>query len=94
METTTPETSSSRPHRKSGWLFVRDLLIIVVIALLASVLIKSFLVRSFYIPSGSMENTLQKDDRVLVNQLEPRLLPIERGDIVVFTDPGGWLAPK
>ncbi|WP_291052204.1 signal peptidase I [Herbiconiux sp.] len=76
---------------KSAWLFARDLLIIFVIALLASVLIKTFLVRSFYIPSGSMENTLQINDRILVNQLEPSLLPLSHGDVVVFKDPGGWL---
>jgi signal peptidase I len=72
---------------------VRDLAIIFAIALLASVLIKTFLVRSFYIPSGSMENTLQINDRILVNQLEPSLMPISRGDVVVFKDPGGWLPP-
>lgn len=84
--------SQSRRSR-SAWLFARDLVIIFVIALLASVLIKTFLVRSFYIPSGSMENTLQVDDRILVNQLEPNLIPITRGDVVVFKDPGGWLMP-
>ncbi|WP_240978360.1 signal peptidase I [Planctomonas sp. JC2975] len=72
-------------------LFLRDLAIIVVVALLASFLIKTFLVRSFYIPSGSMENTLQINDLILVNELEPGLVPIHRGDVVVFTDPGGWL---
>jgi signal peptidase I len=78
-------------RQRSAWLFARDLLIIFVVALLASVLIKTFLVRSFFIPSGSMENTLQIDDRILVNQLEPGLIPLERGDVVVFQDPGGWL---
>jgi signal peptidase I len=89
------ETAGGRRSRRqrSAWLFVRDLLIIFVIALLASVLIKTFLVRSFFIPSGSMENTLQIDDRILVNQLEPTLMPISRGDVVVFKDPGGWLQP-
>ncbi len=87
-------TGDQRPRRsRSAWLFARDLLIIFVIALLASVLIKTFLVRSFYIPSGSMENTLQIDDRILVNQLEPGLMPLSRGDVVVFKDPGGWLPP-
>ncbi|MDO9397006.1 MAG: signal peptidase I [Herbiconiux sp.] len=90
-----PETAGGRRARRSrsAWLFARDLLIIFVIALLASVLIKTFLVRSFYIPSGSMENTLQINDRILVNQLEPTLVPISRGDVVVFKDPGGWLDP-
>ncbi|QJU52859.1 signal peptidase I [Herbiconiux sp. KACC 21604] len=91
---TAPERRPRRSKRsKSAWLFARDLLVIFVIALLASVLIKTFLVRSFYIPSGSMENTLQVNDRILVNQLEPALIPISRGDVVVFKDPGGWLNP-
>jgi len=61
-------------------------------ALLISFLIKTFLVRSFYIPSGSMENTLQINDRIIVNELVPRAIGLQRGDVVVFTDPGGWLS--
>lgn len=66
---------------------------IFVVALLVSFLIKTFLVRSFFIPSSSMEQTLQIDDRILVNELVPNLVDIERGDVVVFRDPGGWLPP-
>ncbi|MBF4632622.1 signal peptidase I [Clavibacter michiganensis subsp. phaseoli] len=69
------------------------MIVIVIVALLASVLIKTFLVRSFYIPSGSMENTLQINDRILVNELVPDLVPLQHGDVVVFHDPGYWLAP-
>ncbi|WP_116282699.1 signal peptidase I [Subtercola boreus] len=83
-----------RRRRRGGWYFFRDLLVIFLIALLASVLIKTFLVRSFYIPSGSMENTLLIKDRILVNELEPSLIPIQRGDVIVFTDPGGWLPAR
>lgn len=72
----------------------RDFVVILVIAIAVAFLIKVFLVRSFYIPSGSMENTLHVDDRVLVNELQPRLFPIQRGDVVVFKDPGGWLPPE
>jgi len=85
-----PEKTKSR----SGLLFLRDLLIIFVVAVLVSFLIKTFVVRSFYIPSGSMENTLQVNDLIIVNELEPNLMPIQRGDVVVFTDPGGWLPPS
>lgn len=67
--------------------FLRDLLIIVLAALLVSFLVKTFVVRSFWIPSGSMENTLQIKDHVIVNELAT----IHRGDVVVFSDPGGWL---
>ena len=74
--------------------FFRDLVIIVVIAFLASYALKTFLIRSFYIPSGSMKETLQVDDRILVNQLVPAVQDVQRGDVIVFKDPGGWLHPQ
>jgi signal peptidase I len=74
-------------------LFIRDILLIFLAALLISFLIKTFLIRSFYIPSSSMEQTLHVYDRIIVNQLQPDLVPIGHGDVVVFKDPGGWLNP-
>lgn len=71
--------------------FIRDLLVIVLVAVIISFLMKTFLIRSFYIPSTSMENTLKVDDRVIVNQLVPTPIGLQRGDVVVFKDPGGWL---
>jgi signal peptidase I len=80
--------------RKRGFvLFLRDVALIIVAAIIISFLIKTFLIRSFYIPSESMEDTLLVNDRIIVNQLVPDLTSIERGDVVVFTDPGGWLDP-
>lgn len=73
--------------------FLIDLVVVLGAALVLSLLIKTFLIRSFFIPSGSMLETLQIDDRIIVNQLTPALYPIERGDVVVFKDPGGWLGP-
>jgi signal peptidase I len=70
----------------------RDLLFIVLAALVVSFLIKTFLIRSFYIPTQSMEDTLITDDRIIVSQLTPNLVPLNRGDIIVFVDPGGWLS--
>lgn len=60
-------------------------------ALAISLLIKTFLVQFFYIPSGSMENTLQVNDRVAVNKIPFLSQSIHRGDVVVFRDPDGWL---
>jgi signal peptidase I len=60
-------------------------------ALIISILIKTFLVQAFFIPSGSMEKTLLVDDRVLVNKLVDKPEEVHRGDVVVFRDPGGWL---
>ena len=86
--------ADKRRKQRSVKLFIRDILIIFVVAVLVSFLIKTFVVRSFYIPSASMENTLQINDRIIVNELEPNLVPIEHGDVVVFRDPGGWLPPS
>ncbi|HLS03809.1 MAG TPA: signal peptidase I [Actinomycetales bacterium] len=70
-----------------GWL--RELGIIIGLALVISFLVKTFLLQAFYIPSESMEQTLLRGDRVIVNKLGAD--KINRGDIVVFTDPGSWL---
>ncbi|MEN2740731.1 signal peptidase I [Microbacterium sp. X-17] len=86
-----PELTAPRRRRRGGLIFLRDVLIIVLVAILVSFLVKTFLVRSFYIPSGSMKDTLQIDDRILVDEITPRFGGYARGDIVVFRDPGGWL---
>ena len=82
--------------RKRYWgrtilFYVRDSLVIFGIAIVVSFLVKTFFVRSFFIPSASMQQTLQIDDRVIVNELVPKIVPLEHGDVVVFRDPGGWL---
>ena len=63
--------------------FVRDVAIIVVAAIVISVVIKAFLFRSFFIPSESMETTLMVNDRVIVNELVPDVMPLERGDVAL-----------
>jgi signal peptidase I len=70
---------------------LKELPVLVVVALVVSLLIKTFLVQFFYIPSGSMENTLQVKDRVAVNKLPFLSKSISRGDVVVFRDPDNWL---
>lgn len=82
---------SAAPRGKPRKSFLRELPGIVITALVISVLIKTFLVQAFYIPSASMETTLLVDDRVLVNKLTDKPDEIQRGDVVVFHDPGGWL---
>ncbi|MDA7761379.1 signal peptidase I [Aquiluna sp.] len=78
---------------RKNWLlaFLIDLVAIVGFALILSVLIKAFLIRSFFIPSGSMLDTLQINDRIIVNVLAPEVVELQHGDVVVFKDPGGWL---
>jgi signal peptidase I len=74
--------------------FLRDAVLIVVAALVVSFLIKTFLIRSFFIPTESMEATLIRDDRIIVSQLTPEVFELNRGDIIVFVDPGGWLSQQ
>ena len=72
---------------------LRELPILVVVSLFISIVIKAFLVQAFYIPSGSMQTTLEINDRVIVNKLGNFFSDVKRGDVVVFRDPGGWLPP-
>jgi signal peptidase I len=67
-------------------------LVLVVIALAIAVVIKSFVVQAFVIPSGSMENTLELNDKILVNKLVYHFRSIHSGDIVVFNGAGSWNA--
>ncbi len=71
--------------------FGREVLIVVVLAVVLSLVAKTWFVQSFWIPSPSMNNTLIRDDRVMVSKLTPGPFDLDRGDIVVFADPGGWL---
>jgi signal peptidase I len=75
-----------RPAKRKS--FLRELPGIVITALVISVLIKTFLVQAFYIPSGSMENTLLVNDRVLVNKLADKPDEIHRGDVDRVPRPG------
>jgi signal peptidase I len=70
---------------------LRELPILVIVALAVSLVIKTVLVQFFFIPSGSMENTLQINDRVAVNKVPFIGKSIGRGDVVVFRDPDNWL---
>ncbi len=63
---------------------------LVVVALVLALLIKSFVIQAFYIPSASMENTLEIGDRVLINKIVYHTRPIHRGDIIVFDGTGSW----
>jgi len=71
--------------------FLQEFPVLIVVALVVSLFIKTFVVQFFFIPSGSMENTLQIDDRVAVNRLPFISNDIKRGDVVVFRDPDNWL---
>ena len=80
-----PPVVPPRSGSNSRWL--REGLLVVLVAVLVAVLLRAFVVQTFYIPSGSMEPTLQIGDRILVNKLSYHLHGVSRGDIVVFGRP-------
>jgi signal peptidase I len=81
---TAPESPPADPH-PARW--IKEAVIVVVVAVLVAVLLRTFVVQTFFIPSGSMEPTLQIGDRILVNKLSYHLHGVDRGDIVVFSRP-------
>ncbi len=80
------ERGEKQDAARSFW---RELPILIIVALVVAVLIKTFLVQAFYIPSGSMEDTLQVGDRVMVNKLSYTFGSPARGDVIVFDNPNG-----
>jgi signal peptidase I len=69
----------------------QETILLVVVAMVMAVVVKTLFVQAFYIPSGSMEPTMQVDDKILVQKVSYWSGDVKRGDIVVFDDPGGWL---
>lgn len=82
----------SQPDRQRqripAWL---EFPLLIIGAFLVAFIVKTFLVQAFYIPSGSMEDTLQVGDRVLVNKVVYHLRPVERGDVIVFDGTGSFI---
>jgi len=81
---------SARRGKRKQRSFWRELPILIAVALLLAIIIKTFAIQAFWIPSGSMENTLEINDRVLVNKIVYHTRDIHRGDIVVFNGDGSW----
>jgi signal peptidase I len=72
----------------------KETLLLVGTALILALIIKTFFMQAFYIPSGSMENTLQVNDRILVEKVSYWFGQPQRGDIIVFDDPANWLGEE
>src|SRR5690625_7834281 len=68
-----------------------DTVVTMAVALLIAVLVKTFLIQPFYIPSASMNPTLLNDDKILVSKLTPGVFDLHRGDVVVVEDPADWI---
>jgi signal peptidase I len=79
------QTVVEETPKRSHWL--RETVVVVVVALIAALLLRTFVVQTFFIPSGSMEPTLQIGDRILVNKLSYHLHGVDRGNIIVFRRP-------
>jgi signal peptidase I len=90
------DLAPERPLDQRVWSFLREAAVIVVASILLSMVVKTFFVQAFFVPSGSMEPTLHGctgclNDRVLVNKQTSHLGGVHRGDVVVFRDSDGWL---
>jgi signal peptidase I len=78
------------PPAPKGGNFWRELPILVGCAIVVAILVRSFVLQTFYVPSGSMEHTLNKNDRVLVNKVVYHFRDPGRGEVIVFTSPVDW----
>lgn len=85
-----PAQPVAQPTRRSRGAFIRELAIVVVVALGLSFLVKTFVIQPFSIPSASMENTLITGDRILVSKFTPQHSDLHRGDVIVFSRPPTW----
>ncbi|MGH8791795.1 MAG: signal peptidase I [Stackebrandtia sp.] len=83
------DDAEAQPKPGSFW---RELPVLLVVATVVALLVRTFVLQSFWIPSGSMENTLERGDRVLVNKLVYDFFDPDRGEVVVFKAPAEWRA--
>lgn len=85
------DSGTARGHRRQRMPLWLDTLVTMAVALMIAVLVKTFLIQPFYIPSASMNPTLLKDDKILVSKLSPGVFDLHRGDVIVFEDPDDWI---
>jgi signal peptidase I len=88
----TGDFDRARPRKRRTMPLWLELPLLGVVVFCVAVLIRTFLLQTFYIPSGSMENTLQVGDRVLVNEVVYDMRQPERGEVVVFRGTDSWKA--
>ena len=85
-----PDPKPAARRQRPLW---QEMLLLIAIALGLAIIIKTFFLQAFYIPSKSMDDTLVKNDRILVEKVSYWSGDVQRGDIVVFDDSGDWLGP-
>src|SRR5689334_24249670 len=77
---------------RKRWSWWQEIALLVVVAVVISALLKSFVVQMFFVPSGSMRPLFVHQDHILVEKVSYWTGGIQRGDVVVFDDPDGhWL---
>lgn len=89
----TDAETAGAPKKRKHLPIWQEMLLLLAMAMVLAVVIKALFLQAFYIPSGSMNDTLVLDDRILVQKVSYWGGEPGRGDIVVFSDPGGWLGP-
>jgi signal peptidase I len=90
---TAESTDAARPPvsvRSGQRSLLRELPVLLLIALVIAMVVKTFVVQAFVIPSGSMQDTLEINDKILVNKLVYHFRAIQPGDIIVFNGTGSW----
>lgn len=91
--TADPGAHDDEPEKKAPLAVVVEWVVVFAAAIAVALIIKTFVMQAFYIPSGSMNPTLLQNDRVLVNKLSYHLHDVNRGDIIVFEKPPESLGP-
>ncbi len=93
--TTQTEASAERTRKRRSLPIWAETILLLVLALLVSAVVKTFFVQMFFVPSGSMRPLFVDDDRILVQKISYWGGDVQRGDVVVFDDPGGrWLGAE
>jgi len=90
-DASTSDNEESSDSAEKGKGLLRESFTVIVTALVLSVLVRTFLVQAFYVPSGSMENTLMTNDRIVVSKISTRITGVNRQNVIVFHDPSTWL---
>lgn len=98
IEESVPSGGQEQPEepkrRLRGLGLLKETAIVVVLSLVIATIVRIFLVQAFLIPSESMQDTLRVGDRVMVSKISLRFGDVNRGDVVVFSDPDNWLGPQ
>lgn len=88
------EPAGPRPSRRPSRRAIIEWGAVLVVAVVAAILLRTFVIQPYFIPSGSMESTLEIGDKVLVNKLSYHLHAVHRGDVVVFKKPPNDYGPN